>query len=129
MLKGFRDFIMRGNVVDLAVGIVIGSAFGQIVNSLVADIITPFIGLLVGIPDFSGFKLGPIGIGRFTNTVISFILIAAAIYFLVVIPMNKLHEFLEKKKEQAPPQPSTPPEPPEDIKLLREIVEILKSRQ
>jgi len=129
MFKGFRDFIMRGNVVDLAVGIIIGGAFSQIVNSLVSDILTPFIGLLVGVPDFSGFKIGPLGVGKFINTVVSFLLIAAAIYFLIIIPMNKLHEFLDRQKEQTPPQPSAPPEPPEDIKLLREILETLKNKQ
>ncbi|HHV80786.1 MAG TPA: large conductance mechanosensitive channel protein MscL [bacterium] len=129
MFKGFRDFIMRGNVVDLAVGIIIGGAFSQIVNSLVSDILTPFIGLLVGVPDFSGFKIGPLGVGKFINTVVSFLLIAAAIYFLIIVPMNKLHEFLDRQKEQTPPQPSAPPEPPEDIKLLREILETLKNKQ
>ena len=86
MIKGFRDFILRGNVIDLAVAVVIGAAFGAIVNSLVKDVITPLIGALAGQPDFSALTLGPILIGNFLNAVISFLLIAAVIYFFVVAP-------------------------------------------
>lgn len=94
MLKGFRDFILRGNVVDLAVAVVVGAAFTAVVNSLVKNIINPFIAAIVGKPDFSAFVLdlngGKITYGSFLNDVISFILIAAAVYFIFVLPINKL---------------------------------------
>lgn len=90
MLKGFRDFVARGNVIDLAVGVIIGAAFGAIVDSLVKDIITPIIGLAGGQPDFSAIKLGPIGLGSFVNAVMAFLIKAAGLYFLIVLPFNKL---------------------------------------
>ena len=94
MLKGFRDFVLRGNVVDLAVGVVIGAAFGAVVTALVKDLITPIIAALVQKPDFSGFFFEINGAkflyGDFANAVISFLLIAAAVYYLVVIPVNSL---------------------------------------
>jgi large conductance mechanosensitive channel len=90
MLKGFRDFIARGNVIDLAVGVIIGAAFGAIVDSLVKDIITPIIGLAGGQPDFSALKLGPVGLGSFVNAIMAFLLKAAGLYFLIVLPFNKL---------------------------------------
>ena len=101
MFKGFRDFMLRGNVIDLAVAVVIGAAFGVLVNSLVTDVITPLIGALVSQPDFSAITLGPILIGRFLNAVISFLLIAAVIYFFVVAPMNRIMARLKP----APPEP------------------------
>jgi large conductance mechanosensitive channel len=94
MLKGFRDFVLRGNVVDLAVGVVIGAAFGTVVSALVKDLITPIIAAVVRKPDFSGFSFQLNGAkflyGDFLNAVISFLLIAAAIYYLVVLPVNAL---------------------------------------
>jgi large conductance mechanosensitive channel len=94
MLKGFRDFILRGNVVDLAVAVDIGAAVGAIVNALVVDLITPLIAAIVQKPDFSGLILnvhgGKILYGSFLNAVISFLLIAATVYFFVVLPLNKL---------------------------------------
>jgi large conductance mechanosensitive channel len=94
MLKGFRDFIMRGNVVDLAVAVVIGGAFALVVGSFVADILTPLLGL-IGVPDFStaGFTVGDdseVRYGLFLNALITFILVAAAIYFFVVKPMERM---------------------------------------
>lgn len=90
MLKGFRNFIARGNVIDLAVGVIIGAAFGGIVDSLSKDIITPAIGLLGKQPDFSSIKvLGAIGIGNFLNAIISFLIKAAGLYFLIVLPFNR----------------------------------------
>lgn len=94
MLSGFRDFIMRGNVVDLAVAFVIGVAFAGVVNSFVADILTPLLGL-VGVPDFSALSTtltsgATINWGLFLNALISFLLVAAAIYFFVVVPVNRL---------------------------------------
>lgn len=94
MLHGFKEFIMRGNVVDLAVGVVIGAAFGTVVTSLVEHIITPLISALAQLPDFTGLSITingiAIGYGAFLNALISFLLIALAIYFFVVVPMNKL---------------------------------------
>ena len=111
MFKGFRDFILRGNVVDLAVAVIIGAAFATITASLTADVITPFIAALVGAPDFSSLVIhmpvlhavappsplpanyippGEIHIGKFLNAVINFLINAAAIYLLIVLPMKKL---------------------------------------
>jgi large conductance mechanosensitive channel len=94
MLKEFRDFVLRGNVVDLAVGVVIGAAFGAVVTALVEVLITPIIAAFVKKPDFSGFFFEINGAkflyGDFANAVISFLLIAAAVYYLVVIPVTSL---------------------------------------
>jgi large conductance mechanosensitive channel len=79
MLKGLRDFLMRGNVVDLAVAVIVGAAFNQVVNSLVADVLTPILGALGGIPDFSALKIGPVAIGRFINAVLNFLIVGTAI--------------------------------------------------
>ncbi|GLV48267.1 large-conductance mechanosensitive channel [Thermus sp. LT1-2-5] len=123
MLQGFKNFLMRGNVVDLAVAVVIGGAFGQVVNSLVADVLTPLIGALGGAPDFSAVKLGPIALGKFLNAVLNFVVVAAAIYFLVVVPMQEVQKRLKKEEAQA-----APPGPPEEVRLLREILEELRKK-
>jgi large conductance mechanosensitive channel len=106
MLRGFGKFIMRGNVIDLAVAVVIGAAFGAVVTSLVKDLITPLITALVGKPDFSqlAFTLNSstFHYGDFINAVVSFLLISAAIYFFVVAPMNTLLERLNPNKNAAP---------------------------
>jgi large conductance mechanosensitive channel len=106
MLKGFRDFILRGNVVDLAVAVVIGAAFSAIVNALVADIINPLIAAIVHKPDFSALLLnvngGIIKYGDFLNALISFLIIAATIYFLVVLPVNTLLNRFRPKVVAAP---------------------------
>ncbi|MCS7068995.1 MAG: large conductance mechanosensitive channel protein MscL [Meiothermus sp.] len=120
MLEGFKNFILRGNVLDLAVGVIIGGAFGAIVNSLVADIITPLIGMIFGAPDFSAIKLGALNVGKFLNAVVSFLMIALALYFFVITPVNKLQELSKKNA------PETPAAPPEDIVLLREIRDALR---
>ncbi len=108
MLKGFRDFILRGNVVDLAVAVVIGAAFGDVVKALVADLLTPLIGVIGGLPDFSGFTATVNGseflVGDFVNAFISFLLIAAVVYFFVVLPMNKI---LDKMKSGENIDPKT----------------------
>src|ERR671937_27032 len=95
-LGGFKKFILRGNVVDLAVGVVIGAAFTGVVQSLVKDVITPLIGLFGGNPDFSNYVLtvgsARLLIGDFLNALIAFLLIALIVYFLVVLPVNKLME-------------------------------------
>lgn len=94
MLQGFKNFIMKGNVVDLAVGVVVGVAFGNVVTALVRDLITPLIGAFGGTPDFSSIAFtindSKFMIGDFINSLISFLTIAGVIYFAVVIPMNKL---------------------------------------
>ena len=93
-MRGFRDFILRGNVVDLAIAVVIGAAFGAIVTAFVKDLITPLIAALGGQPDFSGIYFtinnSKFMIGDFINTLISFLIIAAVIYFFVVLPVNRL---------------------------------------
>lgn len=114
MLKGFRDFISRGNVIDLAAAVIIGVAFGGIVDSLVKDIITPIIGMLGGQPDFSAVKLGAIGIGNFLNAIISFLIKAAGLYFLIVLPFNRWAARLTKA-----------PAPNVQETLLREIRDLL----
>ncbi len=124
MLKGFKEFLMRGNVVDLAVAVVIGAAFSQIVNSVVADVLTPIIGMFGGRPDFSSLMIGPIAIGKFTNSVVNFLIVAAAIYFLVVVPINAAKKKLHKEQQAAPPPP---PEPSDEVKILRDILAQLKA--
>lgn len=116
---------MRGNVVDLAVAVVIGGAFGQVVNALVADVLTPLVGALGGVPDFSALRLGPIALGKFINALLNFVVVAAAIYFLVVVPMREVERRMKKEAQAAPPPP---PEPPEEVRLLREILEELRKK-
>ncbi len=118
MLKGFRDFIARGNVLDLAVGVIIGVAFGAIVDSLVKDLITPIIGILGGAPDFSALKIGPVTIGNFMNAVLAFLIKAAGLYFLIILPFNRF------AKKLAPPAPA--PSPSE--LYLKEIRDALVKR-
>ncbi|MGH7621463.1 MAG: large conductance mechanosensitive channel protein MscL [Gemmatimonadaceae bacterium] len=108
MIKDFREFILRGNVVDLAVAVVIGAAFGAVVTALVADIITPIIAAIGGKPDFGALHFtinnSTFRYGDFINEVISFVVIAAAVFFLVVIPVNKL---MEMHKSKTPIEPTT----------------------
>lgn len=108
-MKGFRQFILRGNVVDLAVGVVMGVAFGTVVTALVKDFLTPLIAAIVGKPDFSalGFEINgtKFPIGDFINALISFLLVAAAVYFFVVLPVNTLMARL--KRGEAPPDPTS----------------------
>jgi large conductance mechanosensitive channel len=109
MLKGFKQFVLRGNVLDLAVAVVIGAAFGAVISALVKDLITPLIAAVVGKPDFSAITFEINGsrfmIGDFINAVVSFLLIAAAIYFFVVVPMNSL--MARMRRGEAPPDPTT----------------------
>jgi large conductance mechanosensitive channel len=107
MLSGFKNFIMRGNVVDLAVGVVIGGAFGAVVASLTKDLLMPLIGAIVGKPDFSAITAGPLLVGNFLNAVVAFLLVAFAIYFFVVLPMNAVTARMNKG--QAPAAPTTKP--------------------
>jgi large conductance mechanosensitive channel len=122
MFEGFKNFIARGNVMDLAVGVIIGVAFGAIVDSLVKDIITPIIGLVGGQPDFSAIKPAGIGIGSFVNNVISFLMRAATLYFFIVVPFNRF----AAKFMAPPPPPPAGPTPSE--KLLGEIRDLLKAQ-
>ena len=118
MLKGFRDFIARGNIVDLASAVIIGVAFSGIVDSLVKDIITPLIGMLGGQPDFSAIKIGSVAIGNFINAVISFLIKAAAVYYAIVLPFGRF-----AAKLAATPAPPSPSE-----QYLREIRDLLAKR-
>lgn len=108
MLKGFKQFILRGNVVDLAVGVVVGASFSNIVNALVKDLLTPFISAIAKAPDFSGLFFSINGskfmYGDFINSLISFLLIAIAVYFFVITPINFL---ISKSKKEAPADPSS----------------------
>lgn len=108
-MKGFKAFLMRGNVVDLAVAVVMGAAFGAVVTALVKDLITPIIAAVVGKPDFSGIQFEVNGskflIGDFINALVSFILIGAAVYFFVVLPINTIQA--RRARGQAPPDPTT----------------------
>ncbi len=131
MVKEFKEFAMRGNVVDLAVAFIIGIAFGKIISSFVGDVLMPPIGFLLGRLDFSKMALtlkqGSEGVepvllkyGMFINTVIDFLIIAFVI-FMLIKAMNSL-----KKKEEV--VPAAPPEPPADVKLLTEIRDLLKKQ-
>lgn len=109
MLKGFRQFILRGNVLDLAVAVIIGAAFGAVVTALVKDVITPLIAAVAGKPDFSAIGLTVNGsrllIGDFINALVSFLLIATAVYFFVVVPVNAMIARL--RRGEIPPDPTT----------------------
>ena len=124
-MKGFRDFILRGNVMDLAVGVVIGAAFNSVVQSLVKDILTPFIAAIVHQPDFSKLQFTIRGsvflYGEFLNAAISFIIVAAAVYFFVVLPINKM--ILRFKG------PAQNPAKPNQEVLLEEIRDLLKNNK
>jgi large conductance mechanosensitive channel len=121
MLKGFRDFILRGNVVDLAVAVILGVAFNAIVASLVGDVLNPLIAAVFGKPDFSRVILdvngGQIKIGNFLNAVISFLIVAAVVYFAIVLPLNHLMARLKKPEPEAPPSLKTCPECMSEIPL------------
>jgi large conductance mechanosensitive channel len=109
MLRGFKEFVLRGNVIDLAVAVVIGAAFGAVVGSLVKDLLTPLIAAIVGKPDFSALGLTIHGsrllVGNFMNALISFVMIAAAVYFFVVAPVNAV--VARQKRGEVPPDPTT----------------------
>lgn len=139
MFKGFRDFILRGNVVDLAVAVIIGAAFGAITASVTADVITPMIAALVGAPDFSSLVIhvpvlhavppppnplpanyvapGEIHIGKLLNALINFLLVAAAIYFAIVLPMQYMLKKFNTPEPAAAPSTKTCPECLSEIPL------------
>ena len=112
MLKGFKQFILRGNVVDLAVGVVIGAAFTTLVNSLVKDLLTPLIAAIAKQPDFSSIIFTINGsafmLGTFLNALISFIIVAAAVYFFVVAPINTLSAKMRKEPPADPTHKKCP---------------------
>ena len=114
MLRGFKEFVLRGNVLDLAVAVVIGGAFGAVVTALVKDLFTPLIGAIVGKPDFSAFVVTINGsqflIGDFLNAVISFLLIALAVYLFVVTPVNALVARRRRGEPSADPTTKKCPE-------------------
>lgn len=135
MLEEFKQFAMRGNVIDLAVGVVIGAAFGKIVSTLVAELFMPVIGLLVGGMDFADLAIvlkaaegdSPavtIGYGKFVQAVVDFVVIAFAI-FLFIKAINRL----QARPAEAPAAPPPPPEPSAEEKLLAEIRDLLKSQR
>ena len=107
-MKGFKQFLLRGNVVDLAVAVVMGATFGAVVTALVKDLLTPFIAAIVGKPDFSAITFtinhSQFLIGDLLNAVISFVLIAAAVYFFVVLPINAL---IQRSRKEPTPDPTT----------------------
>ena len=119
MLKGFRDFILRGNVVDLAVAVILGAAFNAIVASLVGDVLNPLIAATVGKPDFSSVILhvggGAIKVGNFFNAVVAFLIVAAVVYFAIVLPTNALLARLKKPETPAAPSTKACPECLSDI--------------
>jgi large conductance mechanosensitive channel len=121
MFKGFRDFVLRGNVLDLAVAVIIGAAFTTIVSSLTKDIINPLIAAFVGKPDFSALVLhvhgGVVTYGNFINAVIAFLLLAFVIYFFLVLPTNRLLARLKGPEATAPATTKTCPECLSDIPI------------
>lgn len=108
MLKEFKQFLLRGNVVDLAVGVVVGAAFGTIVSALVSDILTPLIAAIAKVPDFSGLSFtineSKFMYGHFINALISFLLVSSAVFFFVVKPMNIL---VSRSRKEPPADPTT----------------------
>ncbi len=127
MLKGFRDFIMRGNVVELAVAVVIGAAFTQVVNAVVNGLVNPLIAAIFGKPDLTNVATFTVNnaefsIGLILNALLNFLLVAAVIYFLIIVPMNRLAELRKRGDE---PEPTAPGE---DILLLQEIRDLLRQR-
>ena len=122
----FKEFIAKGNVMTMAVGIIIGGAFTAIINSVVADVISPIIGLILGGTDFSELSFGvgdaQIMIGNLINAIITFILTAIVLFFII----KSFNKFDEMKKKEEEPAPEEEPAVPEDIQLLSEIRDLLK---
>ena len=130
MIKGFRDFIMRGNVIDLAVAVVIGAAFTSLINSVVRGLINPVIAAIFGKPDLSGvgnFTIdnAQFSIGEILTALVNFLIIAAVIYFIVIVPMQALMARTRKPADEAAAAAAEP----EDVVLLREIRDELRARR
>jgi large conductance mechanosensitive channel len=120
-MDGFKKFLLRGNVVDLAVAVIIGAAFKSIIDAFTAGIINPVLGEIVGKPNFDeALIFGPIHIGLVLTAVANFVIVAAVIYFLFVQPMNAVQARMKKDEIAAPPEPS------DEVKLLTEIRDALK---
>lgn len=119
MLNGFREFLLRGNIIELAVSFVIGVAFAAVVTSFVDNLIMPIVGKLGGEPDFSSIDIADVPVGAFINDVVAFLIIAAAVYFLVVVPYNRIVAYRKKDEPEAAAQLE------ESILLLREIRDAL----
>ena len=121
MLKGFREFIMRGNVVDLAVAVVVGAAFGNIVTGFVKDLLTPLIAAIAGKPDFSAIALSINGskllVGDFINQLVSFVLIAGGVYFFVVLPLNTVIARIRRREGAPDPATKICPDCLSDVKI------------
>lgn len=132
MLKGFKEFIMRGNVVDLAVAVVIGAAFGAVVTALVKDLITPIVAAIAGQPNFSNLSFSVnksrFLYGDFINAAINFLLIAAAIYLFVVVPIKKLTE-MQARRRAAGDITDDAVIPSDEAILLREIRDLLSAQR
>jgi large conductance mechanosensitive channel len=126
VLKGFKDFLLRGNVIDLAVAVVIGAAFGGVVTAFAKDFIGGLIGVIGGTPDFGTAGIsangGKIIIGSTINALINFVIVAAVVYFVVVVPVTRL---MERRKSGLEPEAEATSE---DIALLQEIRDLLKAR-
>lgn len=118
MLDGFKKFLLRGNVIDLAVAVVIGAAFKEIVDTMVKGLITPLIGIFGGVPDFSALSFSINGsrflIGEFINAIVAFIILAAIIYFIVIVPVNRLMARMQPKE----PEPQKTRECPECLSKI-----------
>jgi len=128
MLAGFKAFILRGNVIELAVAFVLGAAFVTVVNTIVDGLITPLIAAIVGQPRLDGSMIVTVNNAQFyfgavLGAIINFLLVAAAVYFLIVLPMNK---FAERRKAGIEPEPEAPAE---DVLLLQEIRDLLAARR
>jgi len=121
MLKGFRDFILRGNVIDLAVAVIIGAAFSAIVSSFVKDVMTPLMSAVIHLPNFSDLKADvngvPVTYGNFLNAAISFLIVAFVVYFGLVVPVNSLLNRFKKPVPAAPPVTKACPECLSDIPI------------
>jgi large conductance mechanosensitive channel len=127
MIKGFKEFILRGNVVDLAVAVVIGAAFTAVVKALIDGFITPLIAAIFGKTDVTGVAAFTVNNAQFSlglilNAIINFLLVAAAIYFVIVMPLNAL---AERRKRGVEPEPEAPAE---DVLLLQEIRDLIQAR-
>jgi large conductance mechanosensitive channel len=123
VLKGFRDFLMRGNVVDLAVAVVIGTSFTAVVNAFAKDFIGSVIGKFGHEPNFDNFAPGGFKIGTTITALISFLIVAAAVYFIVVVPSNRINAYVHRNDTD---KPATVPE---DIALLKEIRDLLAEQR
>ncbi|HEX6390833.1 MAG TPA: large conductance mechanosensitive channel protein MscL [Solirubrobacteraceae bacterium] len=121
MLKGFRDFLMRGNVVDLAVAVVIGAAFGAVVSAFANDLIGGLIAEVGGVPDFSKEGIGKVIYGTTVTALINFVIVAAVVYFVVVVPMQRIAA--RRGVEEESPAPS------DEVVLLTEIRDLLATRR